>query len=46
MEIQEEIEYLIDILKNPDSDINDTDALNRLEKILEEYTKKHQQRKG
>jgi len=41
----EEIEYLIDVLKNADSNSNDTDALDRLEKLLGEYAKKYQQQK-
>jgi len=45
MEFYEEIEYLIDVLKKPDSNINDIDALDRLEKLLEENAKKHHQRK-
>lgn len=42
MEFHEEIEYLIDILKKSDSNINDTVALDRLEKLLEEHVKKQQ----
>ncbi|WP_378954735.1 hypothetical protein [Pelosinus sp. sgz500959] len=45
MEFHEEIEYLIEILKKPTSNISDIDALERLEKILEEYAKKNQQQK-
>jgi|GEM_PF-3325184 len=43
MEFYEEIEYLIDLLEKNDSNINDTDRLNRLEKILEEYANKYHQ---
>lgn len=45
MEFYEEIEYLIDILEKADSNINNTDTIDRLEKLLEEYAKKHQQQK-
>lgn len=41
MDFYEEMDYLINILKNADSDKNNNDALERLEKILEEYVKKH-----
>jgi len=45
MDFYEEIEYLIEVLNKSDSNINEIDALDRLEKLLEEYAKKHHQRK-
>jgi len=45
MEFHEEIEYLIELLQKTDSNNNDIDTLDRLEKLLEEYAKGNQQRK-
>jgi hypothetical protein len=44
MDFCDEVEYLIDLLKNHNKDIDEIKILNRLEKILDEYAKKYQKR--
>lgn len=44
MEFHEQVEYLINLLKNNNSNSPDTEALDQLEKLLEEYAKNYKQR--
>ena len=39
MEYHEEIEYLISLLNKPKSKSDEIEILNRLEKLLEDYTR-------
>lgn len=44
MNFCDEVEYLINLLKNQKEDIDDTTILKRLEVILDEYAKRYQRR--
>jgi hypothetical protein len=44
VEYHEEIEYLISLLNKPKSKSHEIEILNRLEKLLEEYTRNIHQR--
>lgn len=44
MEFHEQVEYLINLLKNNNSNSTDKEALNQLEELLEEYAKNYKQR--
>lgn len=41
MEFHEKVEHLIDLLKNNNSNNYNTEALNQLEKLLDEYAKNY-----
>jgi hypothetical protein len=44
VEFHDQVEYLINLLKDKNSNSYDSEALNQLEKLLEEYAKSYKQK--